>query len=214
MQLEIFSDIVCPWCFVGKRRLDELLATDAGEGVSLRWRPYQLRPTIPPGGIDRHEYLAQRYGDAADPARGPSRVVEEAATVGLALDYGAIGRIPNTTLAHRVMEAAFATGDAAAQHDLADALFAAYFCEGRDVESPEVLGSCLSAVGLDATLVDALLIDDVYADDLQAQRERAIDLGISGVPNLVFAGTFSLPGVQSLDSLQQIFERARTRLGD
>ena len=103
LSIEIFSDVICPWCFIGKRRLDNALASKVGEGVSLRWRPYMLYPNIPPSGWDRFEFLQRRYGARADKARIPERLQQEAEDVGIELRYDLIRRTPYTLMAHRLI---------------------------------------------------------------------------------------------------------------
>ena len=139
MLIEIYSDVVCPWCYIGKRRLDGALATAAGEDVEVAWRPYQLYPNLPATGMDRDEYLARRYGDRADRARVPRRIVEEGEDAGISFDYGSIGRMPNTLTAHRLLDHAEHVAGAEVQHELAEVLFRYYFCEGRDVGDLDTL---------------------------------------------------------------------------
>ena len=116
LEIEIFSDVVCPWCFIGKRRLDQVLQGELGQGVRLRWRPYQLQPNIAPEGLDRKAYLLRRYGHDADLGRVPAAIAAEAKGEGLTLRYDLMQRMPNTLLAHRLMELSF---DHGVQHDMA-----------------------------------------------------------------------------------------------
>ena len=130
LTIEIFSDVICPWCFIGKRRLDKALDGETGVGVTVRWRPYQLYPHAPIEGWDRQDFMQRRYGAAAESGRVPSRIREEAEQEGLELRYDLIRRVPNTLLAHRLMELAELKDS---QHALAEALFVGYFCNGEDV---------------------------------------------------------------------------------
>jgi predicted DsbA family dithiol-disulfide isomerase len=209
LDIEIFSDVICPWCFIGKHRLDSVLATSVGEGVRVRWRPYQLYPQIPAQGVDRGEYLERRYGPNADRGRMPPRIAEEAAVEGIELRYDLIERTPNTMLAHRLMELAWENG---CQHELAEALFQAYFCQGRDVGDAATLLAIAVETGMDGDAVSEFLAGDAGLAEVRAQLERAVDVGVSGVPGYYLANGFLLPGAQSADTMGQIISRVKTRL--
>ena len=146
LTIEIFSDVICPWCFIGKRRLDKALDGETGAGVTVRWRPYQLYPHAPIEGWDRQDFMQRRYGAAAESGRVPSRIREEAEQEGLELRYDLIRRLPNTLLAHRLMELAELKDS---QHALAEALFVGYFCNGEDVGDIDTLASIGAQVGLE-----------------------------------------------------------------
>ena len=210
LTIEIFSDVICPWCYIGKRRLDQVLNSDTGEGVSVRWRPFQLYPNVPVEGRDRAEFVRRRYGPEADPGRVPRRIDEEARQEGLTFNYRAIEKLPNTLLAHRLLEFAEAQGVA---HELAEALFAGYFCNGKDLGDLTTLTRLAAGVGLDSAKVEAALISDFAADEVAMQLQRATEVGVSGVPGYLLGGGFLLPGAQSVDTMQQIIARAKVRLG-
>jgi predicted DsbA family dithiol-disulfide isomerase len=209
LNIEIFSDVICPWCFIGKRRLDRALQDGLGDQVTLRWRPYQLQPGIPEEGLDRLAYLQRRYGPDADSGRAPGRIAEEARSEGIELRYDLIKRMPNTLQAHRLLEFAH---DHGRQHDLAEALFVAYFCRGQDVGDE----ATLLALGVDAGLDGAEALQ--YLDSgggvtaVAAQLARAPEIGISGVPGSYLADSFLLPGAQTSDVMAQIIGRVRERL--
>ena len=126
MNLEIFSDLICPWCFIGKRRLDEALTTGVGEGVNIIWRAYQLYPTIPAEGMDRAEFARLRYR-GADQSAARRQIEAEAERIGIDMGFDRISRMPNTFQGHRLIHQARAHG---VQHDLSDRLFSAYFEAG------------------------------------------------------------------------------------
>jgi predicted DsbA family dithiol-disulfide isomerase len=210
MHIDLFSDLICPWCYIGKRRLDSVLQGPVGDGITVRWRAFQLQPGLPPEGVDRAQFLARRYGPEADTARGPARILEQGAELGLAFDYAAIRRMPNTLLGHRLMALAEPFGR---QHELAESLFRRYFCDGEDLGDARVLGAAANEVGLPA----AELLEDLRAgagaaavqDDLAA----AATLEITGVPAFLLAGRFVLPGAQSTETMGQFIERAKSRFG-
>ena len=210
MLIEIYSDVICPWCFIGKRRLDAALATSAGENVEVVWRPYQLYPNLPATGMDRDEYLARRYGDRADRARVPRRIVEEGEDAGIAFDYGAIGHMPNTLTAHRLLDRAERVSGAGSQHELAEVLFRFYFCEGRDVGDLETLCEAASEAGLDAGETRAYLASGVDEEDMRARIRGAFGVGVVSVPCYLLSG-FMLPGAQTSDVMAQFIERAKVK---
>ena len=209
MEIEIFSDVVCPWCYIGKRRLDAVLQTPVGDGVTLRWRPYQLRPRLPAEGLDRMEYLRARYGEDADPGHVPQRLAEEAEDAGLTFNFAAMGRMPNTFQAHCLMELAREGG---AQHQLAEALFDAYFNAGKDIGQKATLIEAAEQAGIDGTMAAQYLDGNAGADAVRNQLERAQDLGVSGVPSYLLAGRFTLPGAQTPEVMGQFIQRAKERL--
>ncbi len=212
LHIDIYSDVICPWCYIGKKRLDRVLATPVGEGVTVRWRAYQLQPRIPPEGIDRAAYLKSRYGEDADAARVPSRIVSEASAEGIALDYAAIRTMPNTFTAHRLLWFAYEEGGAAVQHRLAETLFEAYFRNGRDVADVDSLAELAAGVGLEATQASHFLRSDAGVSEVREELEQATDIGISGVPCYVLGGVFPFPGAQTSEVMAQFIERAKSRL--
>ena len=209
MEIEIFSDVVCPWCYIGKRRLDAALQTPAGEGVTLRWRPYQLRPGIPAEGLDRAECLRARYGADAQPGRVPQRLAAEAEDAGLTFDFAAMERMPNTFQAHRLMEQGWEEG---VQHQLAEVLFDYYFRAGKDVGRKATLIEAAEHAGLDGAKAARHLDGDAGADAVREQLRRAEQVGVAGVPCYLLAGRFTLPGAQTPEVMGQFIERAKTRL--
>jgi len=211
VQIEIFSDVICPWCFIGKKRLDNALVSELDEDVVLRWRPYMLYPKLPVEGINRQEFLTRRYGDTADPGRIPERIRIEAEGEGIELRFDLIGRTPNTMLAHRLMEFAHTLGR---QHDLAERLFQAYFCEGKDVGDIDELVKQGAEIGLPAADTSSYLSGEEGLAEVTSQLQRAPELGVSGVPGYYLADAFLLPGAQTSETMLQIIRRVRTRIAN
>lgn len=209
VRIEIYSDVVCPWCYIGKRRLDAALETDALADVDVVWRPHQLHPNLPPAGLDREDYLQRRYGEAAERARAPQRIVAEGADVGIRFNFNAMHRMPNTLAAHRLLHFAEDTGR---QHALAETLFRFFFCDGRDVGDPETLCEAAHEAGLDAQAASAWLATDGGTATVQEQLREGLERGVAGVPCYLLGGGFMLPGAQSSDTMAQFIERARTKL--
>ena len=212
MLIEIYSDVVCPWCYIGKRRLDGALGGPAGEGVEVAWRPYQLYPNLPATGMDRDEYLARRYGERADRARVPRRIVEEGQDAGIVFDYGRIGRMPNTLTAHRLLDYAEREAGASAQHVLAEVLFRCYFCEGRDVGDLDTLCEAAAEAGLDGETARDYLEGGADEEEMRARIRSAFEIGVVSVPCYMLGGGFMLPGAQTSDVMAQFIERAKEKL--
>jgi predicted DsbA family dithiol-disulfide isomerase len=209
MQIEIFSDVVCPWCYIGKRRLDAVLAGELGQGVRVTWRPYQLYPQMPDQGMPRDAFMKARFGADAEASVIYQRVLEEARTVGLELDFSRIRVAPNTLRAHRLLAWSEPTGR---QHDLAEVLFRYYFREGRDVGDSDELALAAGEAGLDAEAAALMLAGQDEMDKVRAELALGYSIGVSGVPYFVLAGQFAIPGAQPQEVMSQFISRARERL--
>ncbi|MFV2089737.1 MAG: DsbA family oxidoreductase [Pseudomonadales bacterium] len=212
MNIEIFSDLVCPWCYIGKRRLDLVLQSAAGEGVSVVWRAYQLYPGIAGSGMSRKEFIEKRYGGVdrnAAAAAGRSQIQIEAEALGIDLDFSRISRMPNTFQGHRLLHKAREFG---VQHELADTLFHAYFELGQDLGSDEVLLEAATHHGMDPDSTRLFLAGDEGVRAVQGEIERAANIGVTGVPYFLLAGAFAIPGAQEPEVMGQIIERAKTKL--
>ena len=210
MLIEIFSDVVCPWCYIGKRRLDTVLRGSAGGDVDVVWRPYLLHPGIPAGGLDRGDYLRRRYGEQADPAKIPERIRREASDVGLEFDFARIERMPNTRDAHRLLTWAEPSGR---QHALSERLFSGYFTQGEDVGDRDVLARCAADAGLDAQAAAGFLDGGDGEARLDDDLARATEASVAGVPNYLIAERFVLPGAQTSDVMERFIDRAKIVLG-
>jgi len=208
MLIEIFSDVVCPWCYIGKRRLDQALAQMPESDFEIRWRAFQLYPMLPAEGVPRDVFMQARFG-SADSAAIYARILEEAVPLGLSLDFDAIQRAPNTLRAHRLL--AWAAGGAV-QHRLAEVLFRYYFCDGRDLCDPGALADAAAEAGLDRDLAVAAIAAGAGAESVAADLRHAEEAEITGVPFYALGGRFGIPGAQPPDVLRHLIERARTRL--
>jgi predicted DsbA family dithiol-disulfide isomerase len=208
VEISIYSDLICPWCFIGKRRLEQVLKTPVGEGVTLRWLPFQLYPNVPSGGVDRQQMLEARYGERADASRIPERIRVEAEDVGLTFDFGAIRTTPNTLDGHRLLE----HFQGPAQTELMEVLFRGYFQRGQDVGAHDVLLDAVAEAGLDRAEAQDVLASGAHAEAVLDAIRVAYDNGVTGVPSYLLAGRFTIPGAQSADVLGKFIERARERL--
>ena len=216
MRLEIFSDLVCPWCFIGKRQLDSVLNTSQGQDLDVVWRAYQLYPNIPQGGMARDEFMRVRFG-GSDTGNARERILSEARSAGIDMDFSRAERMPNTFDGHRLLHHARLQEQenaelAGVQHRLAETLFSFYFCEGRDVGSRDVLLAAAEEVGLDSSTTRAFLDSDASRVDVEHELDRAAVVGVSGVPCFLFAGAFALQGVQSPEVIGHFLSRASERL--
>jgi predicted DsbA family dithiol-disulfide isomerase len=205
LTIDIVSDVVCPWCYIGKRRLEAALATlatrDPRRGAQIRWHPFQLNPGLPPAGVDRRTYLETKFGGPARAAQIYDRVRAAGRTVDIPFAFEAIARQPNTQHAHRLIAWAQTAADADAVDALVERLFRAYFLEGRNVGDPAELVRIASDSGLEPVAVRALLDSDRFAPEVRASNERAHAAGIDGVPFFVFDGKVAVGGAQEPDVL-------------
>jgi predicted DsbA family dithiol-disulfide isomerase len=189
LTIDIVSDVVCPWCYVGEKRLEAALADEAGP-VAVRWRPYQLDPTIPEAGFDRAEYMAKKFGNSGRLQSVHDNLTRLGAELGLPFAFDKIKRSPNTLDAHRLIRWAATAG---VQAEVVDRLFKAFFVEGRDVGDRKVLVELAGECGLDAGQVEKALADGADADLVRAEIEEAQTMGVSGVPFFIFGGRVGVP---------------------
>jgi predicted DsbA family dithiol-disulfide isomerase len=205
LTIDIVSDVVCPWCYVGEKRLEEALKDEAGP-VMVRWRPYQLDPTIPEGGLDRAEYMEKKFGKTGRLESVHDNLTRLGADLGVPFAFDKIKRSPNTLDAHRLIRWAAPAG---VQAEVADRLFKAYFVEGRDIGDRTVLVDIAKACGLDAGEVETLLADGADSELVRQEIEQAQAMGVSGVPFFIFGGRLGVPGAQEASVLRQAMAEAR-----
>ena len=191
--IELISDVICPWCFIGLRRLEDALAEEGAASAPITFHPYQLDPSTPPEGADLRERLAAKYG--GDPQAMFQRVEQAARESGIPLDFSLIARA--------------GASDKGTQHALAKALFEAYFLEGKDIGADAVLVEIASAHGFDRAEAQALLEDRAALDSTRAEAEAMSRRGIRGVPFTIFGGSLAVSGAQPVDIFCQAFRRAR-----
>jgi predicted DsbA family dithiol-disulfide isomerase len=204
LELSIVSDAICPWCYVGKRRLEKALQT-LGKAADIRivWRPFELNPDMPKEGVERSQYRMRKFGSLERSRQLDAQVSQAAAGEGLQFRYDLILRTPNTFDAHRLIWAAMGPK----QDALMEAVFRAYFCEGRDIGDPEVLASLAPAGGIDQQRARAIL------DGEDGKAEVAHDLaivkraGLSGVPSFVAQGQLLFSGAQPPEVMEQVLRR-------
>ncbi|SCL15887.1 Predicted dithiol-disulfide isomerase, DsbA family [Micromonospora inyonensis] len=196
MEIEVYADVVCPWCYVGKRRLEQALAAYDGD-VTLRYRPFQLDPSPVPEPRPLLDGLAAKFGGVEQARQMADHVAGVAAGVGLKLDFDR-AVTANTFDAHRLIRFADARGRAA---ETIEGLFKAHFTDGVDIGSRSALASVAASVGLDAPEVRAFLDSDAGVAELQAELAEARSIGVTSVPTFVLAGRYAVSGAQEPETL-------------
>lgn len=213
MQVEIYSDVVCPWCAIGKAKFEtarEAYAAEGGEPIDVIWRPFQLDPTAPSTGSPVIDVYAKKFGGMEKAREITSHVTAVAATVGWEFNF-AIAKRGNTFDAHRLLAYAYEVGGESAQGALNDALLRAYFTEGRNVGDVEELVQVASTCGLDADTVRSVLASTAFVRETRDEMDGAIERGITAVPSFVFDGVGVLPGAQDPEQFLRIFRRLAAR---
>jgi predicted DsbA family dithiol-disulfide isomerase len=205
MPIDIVSDVVCPWCFIGKRRLEKALALTPDIPVELRWRPYFLNDWVPREGIDRKTYLETKFGSVDRYAGMARRVQQAAADEGLVYALDKISRQPNTLDCHRLILWA---RNAGAAGRMKQRLMELYFAEGADLSDREVLVKAAVDCGMDGDLVRNLLAGDADVEQVTREAETAKEAGIDGVPCFIFGNLVAVSGAQSPEYLADAITRA------
>ena len=198
LQIDIVSDVVCPWCYIGKKRIEDALALAPEIPVEVHWRPFFLNPWIPREGVDRDTYLETKFGSVEAYKGIAQRVVAAAEEEGLSYKPETVKRQPNTIDAHRLILWAEAFGKSAA---IKQRLMELYFRDGGDLTQSETLVQAAADVGLDADDIRRRLATDEDIERISADAKEAADKGISGVPTYVFAGKYAVSGAQPADQL-------------
>lgn len=193
IKLDIFSDPICPWCYIGKTRLDRALEQRPDHPFTIEWHPFQLNPDMPREGMDRRAYLEAKFGGKDGAVRAYMPVVEHAEQAGLKIDFEAIQRTPNTLDAHRLIHWAGIEGR---QTFVVSALFRAYFTEGRDIGDHEVLADIADSAEMDAGVIQRLLASDADVQDIRDRDAAAREMGINSVPTFIVNRQHAVPGAQ------------------
>jgi predicted DsbA family dithiol-disulfide isomerase len=209
--IDVVSDVVCPWCFIGKHRLEAAIAEwrrdDPQASFTVNWHPFQLNPDLPPEGVDRRAYLEAKFGGPERAAAIYDRVRAAGRTAGIAFEFDRIARQPNTLDAHRLVSWAQAQRDAG---DLVEALFRAYFLEGRYVGDRAVLAAIAGEAGFDAAAARSMLDSGALAAEMGAMDRRVRELGVTGVPFFILNDRIAVEGAQEPPALVAAFAEALT----
>jgi len=201
IKLDIMSDPICPWCYIGKAHLDQALATLPDHPFAIEWHPFQLNPDMPAGGMDRRSYLEGKFGGKEGAVRAYAPVVEHAQKAGLKINFEAMERTPNTLDAHRFIHWAGIEGR---QTAAVSALFQAYFVDARDIGDHEVLADLADTIEMDAAVVTRLLKSEVDADDIRKRDAHSRQMGVTSVPTFIVAGKHAVPGAQPPELWHQV----------
>lgn len=205
-QLDIFSDPICPWCYIGKAYLDTALQAEPNHDFRIRWLPFMLNPAMPAGGMDRRRYLEDKFGGKEGAVRAYMPVEEHARQAGIEMNLERITVTPNTVDAHRLIHWAEIEG---VQTAVVSALFRAYFVEGRDIGQTEVLADVADGAGLDASLVLRLLATDQDRREIVERDAAARGMGVNSVPTFIVAQKHAVPGAQPPELWQKVIAELR-----
>ncbi len=202
--IDVVSDTVCPWCFIGKRRLGKALASRPEIDFTVRWRAYRLDPTVPRQGLERKAYLKARFGDDGRVRQMGEAIRDAGAKDDIHFSYERIARTPNTLDSHRLIRWAASAG---CQDQVVELLFSAYFEEGRDIGSPTVLCDIAAMAGMDQELVSRLLASDADVELIEREDALAHQMGISGVPTFIFANRYAASGAHEPEVLLKVIDQ-------
>jgi len=203
--IDVVSDVVCPWCFIGKHRLERALALKPEISVEVRFHPYFLNPWVPREGMDRKDYLTTKFGSPEGYGQIAQRVKAAAAAEGLVYASEKMQRQPNTLDCHRLIRWAGEIGKAP---EMKQRLMDLYFTEGADLSDPDTLAQAAADVGLDGAEVRSRLGSDHDVAAVEAQAQAAQEAGINGVPFFILGGRFAISGAQDPQYLAEAIARA------
>ena len=211
IRLDIFSDPVCPWCYIGKANLDRALEKHAGHQFEIEWHPFQLNPDMAPEGADRRAYLEARFGGKQNAVSIYARVSEAAEAAGVSINFETMNRVPNTLDAHRLIHWAGLEGR---QTAMVSTLFRAYFRDGKDIGDKPTLAALAGDAGMDAALAARLLATDSDRADIAARDAHARQRGVNSVPTYLIANQYVLTGAQPVALWGQVIEEMSTQGAD
>ncbi|MBC7675993.1 MAG: DsbA family oxidoreductase [Rhodoferax sp.] len=207
IRLDIFSDPICPWCYIGKANLDRALEAHAGHPFEIEWHPFQLNPDMAPEGADRRAYLEARFGGKQNAVGVYARVSEAAAAAGVTINFETMNRVPNTLDAHRLIHWAGLEGR---QTAMVSTLFRAYFRDGKDIGDKATLATLAGNAGMDAALAARLLATGEDRADITARDAHARQRGVNSVPTFVIANQYVLTGAQPVALWAQVIDELAT----
>lgn len=206
MLIDVVSDTVCPWCYIGKKRLARAMAMRPGVSFKVHWRPYQLDPSIPREGVDRRAYLRAKFGDGPRTHSMGEVIRSEGQSEGIAFAFEKIAISPNTLDSHRLIRWAAGAGQ---QDAVVERLFQAYFIDGRNIGDRAVLVDIAGETGLDSNVVGQLLDDETADTELIVREDNlARAMGISGVPTFIFDNRYMLSGAREPEILARVIDKA------
>jgi predicted DsbA family dithiol-disulfide isomerase len=206
-RIDVISDAICPWCYIGKRQLERALDILASNhcSITVAWHPFQLNPDMPPEGVEREKYRIAKFGSLERSKQLDQRITETAASVGLEFHLEKLTRTPNTVNAHRLIRFA---GQKGVQDAVVEELFEGYFCKGADIGDAKILADIGAEGGLDRAEVLAMLAGDEHTKEVLAADQMARNAGIQGVPSFALQGHVLFSGAVPAEEMAQTFRRA------
>ena len=204
VRIEIYSDTICPWCFIGKRRFETALELRPEVEVQVTWMPFQLNPDMPAGGMDRQDYLERKFGGAAGARQVYAPIEEVGHEEGIAFAFEEMLTTPNTLDSHRLIH--YAKSQPSGQDSVVEALFESYFVRGENIGDLDVLTQSAVQAGIDADEARAFLESDTERDQIASQDSMARSMGIQGVPFFVFERKYAVSGAQPPEVIAGVFD--------
>ena len=208
IQLDIISDPICPWCYIGKAGLDRALEKNHDHPFKIEWHPFQLNPDMPAGGMDRRTYLETKFGGKENAVKVYGQIEQAAIAAGLEINFEGIKTTPNTIDAHRLIHWAGLEGR---QTAVVSKLFKAYFVQGRDIGDAQVLTEIATEAEMNPDMVARLLASDADREDIAKRDAHARERGVTGVPTFVVANQHVLPGAQPADLWERVLNELRVQ---
>jgi predicted DsbA family dithiol-disulfide isomerase len=205
VRIDVVFDAVCPWCFIGKHRLERALAMRPDVAAEIRWRPFLLNPELPPAGIDRQSYLERKFGSNYRIQRIQAAAQQAGQSEGIDFNFEAITRMPNSMNAHRLINYAESSGQ---QSAIVEALFRAYFIDGRDIGEIGILAEIAAGQGLDRREVESYLRTNAGIMPVESDNARMHRLGVSGVPCYIFDERYAIAGAQEAEIIARLLDIA------
>ena len=203
--VDIVSDTICPWCYIGKRRFERALALSGRADVAVAWRPFQLNPDMPPEGMTRDDYVRAKFGGGDRPRQIYQAIAESGREAGIEFQFSLIRRTPNTVLSHRLIHWAGKNGS---QDEIVAELFKAYFEQGLDIGDLEILVECAGRAGIDGDTARRYLATDEGRHEVVASDVYARRLGINGVPCFIVNRKYAVSGAQPPSAFVEVFNLA------
>jgi len=210
-KLDILSDPICPWCYIGKANLDNALADHQDHPFTIEWHPFQLNPDMPPAGMNRREYLEKKFGGKNQAIQVYSKIEQSASAIGLPIDFAAMERTPNTIDAHRLIHWA---GLEDKQQLMVDALFNAYFCMGLDIGDHNVLCDVAEVIGLERSVMARLLDSNSDVTLIKDRDAHSRLMGVSAVPTFIVGNQHAIPGAQTPDVWESLISELNGQSAD
>jgi predicted DsbA family dithiol-disulfide isomerase len=210
IKIDVISDVICPWCYIGKRRLEKAIVASGRKDVTVRWHPFELNPQMPKEGIERRDYRIAKFGSWERSQVLDAQVAAAGQAEGLTFDFEKMSRTPNTRDAHRLIWLADQVG---VQDAVAEALFRAYFTEGRDLSDRPTMVDVVTAAGLDRSPAERLLASDEGLNQILTAEAEARELGVRSVPCFIVNGTVGLSGARDPREFLAAFEQAEPATG-